>query len=100
MLNYLCFLAARTTTIRLGTAVSVLTWHNPALLVEQAATLDVLSEGRLDLGLGRGYRRSEFEGFCIPFDEAGERYDECVDFIRKAWTRKGRFSHHYQALGF
>jgi len=80
--------------MRLGTAVSVLPWHNPALLVEQAATVDVLSGGRLDLGLGRGYRRSEFEGFCIPFEEADERYSECLDFIRKAWTTKGPFSHH------
>jgi alkanesulfonate monooxygenase SsuD/methylene tetrahydromethanopterin reductase-like flavin-dependent oxidoreductase (luciferase family) len=94
VLNYLCFLAARTTTIRLGTAVSVLPWHNPALLVEQAATLDVLSNGRLDLGLGRGYRLSEFEGFSIPFDEAGERYDECLAFMRKAWSSKERFSFH------
>jgi alkanesulfonate monooxygenase SsuD/methylene tetrahydromethanopterin reductase-like flavin-dependent oxidoreductase (luciferase family) len=94
VLNFLAFLAARTTTMRLGTAVSVLTWHNPALLVEQAATVDVLSGGRLDLGLGRGYRRAEFDGFCIPFEEADERYSECVDFIRKAWTSEGRFSHH------
>ncbi len=94
VLNFLCFLAARTKTMRLGTAVSVLPWHNPALLVEQAATLDLLSGGRLDLGLGRGYRRSEFEGFCIPFEEADARYNECLDFIRKAWTTKGRFSHH------
>lgn len=94
VLNFLSFLAARTTTMRLGTAVSVLPWHNPALLVEQAATVDVLSGGRLDLGLGRGYRRSEFDGFCIPFDEADDRYSECLDFIRKAWTTKGPFSHH------
>jgi alkanesulfonate monooxygenase SsuD/methylene tetrahydromethanopterin reductase-like flavin-dependent oxidoreductase (luciferase family) len=94
VLNVLSFLAARTKTIRLGTAVSVLPWHNPALLVEQAATVDVLSGGRLDLGLGRGYRRSEFDGFCIPFEEADERYTECIDFIRKAWPAKGRFSHH------
>lgn len=94
VLNFLSFLAARTTTMRLGTAVSVLTWHNPALLVEEAATLDILSGGRLDLGLGRGYRRSEFDGFCIPFEEADERYAECVEFIRKAWTTEGPFSHH------
>jgi alkanesulfonate monooxygenase SsuD/methylene tetrahydromethanopterin reductase-like flavin-dependent oxidoreductase (luciferase family) len=94
VLNVLSFLAARTKTMRLGTAVSVLPWHNPALLVEQAATVDVLSDGRLDLGLGRGYRRSEFEGFCIPFEEADERYTECIEFIRKAWTTNGRFSHH------
>lgn len=94
VLNYLCFLAAKTRHIRLGTAVSVLTWHNPALLVEQAATVDILSDGRLDLGVGRGYRLSEFEGFGIPFEEAGERYEECLAFLRKAWTTQGRVSHH------
>jgi len=99
-LNVLSFLAARTTTIRLGTAVSVLPWHNPALLVEQAATVDVLSGGRLDLGLGRGYRRSEFEGFCIPFEEAEERYTECIEFMRKAWTSEGRFSHNGKYWNF
>jgi len=100
VLNYLCFLAARTRTMRLGTAVSVLTWHNPALLVEQANTLDLLSAGRLDLGLGRGYRLSEFDGFCIPFGEAGERYRECIEFIRKAWSADGRFSHHGKHWNF
>jgi alkanesulfonate monooxygenase SsuD/methylene tetrahydromethanopterin reductase-like flavin-dependent oxidoreductase (luciferase family) len=93
-LNLLCFLAARTTKMRLGTAVTVLPWHNPALLVEQAATVDVLSGGRLDLGVGRGYRYSEFTGFCMPMEEAEERYQECLSFIRKAWTTPGRFSHH------
>jgi alkanesulfonate monooxygenase SsuD/methylene tetrahydromethanopterin reductase-like flavin-dependent oxidoreductase (luciferase family) len=74
--------------------VLVLPWHNPALLAEQAATLDLLSNGRLDLGTGKGYRWGEFHGFCMPMEEAGGRYDEAVAFLRKAWTAKGRFSHH------
>lgn len=93
-LGLLTYLAARTTTIRLGTAVVVLPWHNPVLLTEQAATLDLLSDGRFDFGVGRGYRANEFEGFCIPMDEAEERYQETLAFIRKAWTTEGRFSHH------
>lgn len=93
-LNVLAYLAARTTRLRLGTAVVVMPWHNPALLAEQAATVDVLSDGRLDFGVGRGYRWSEFAGFCMPLDEAGERYEEALDFVRKAWTAAGRFSHH------
>ena len=93
-LNFLTYLAAKTTTLRLGTAVLVLPWHNPALLAEQAATLDLLSNGRFDFGIGKGYRWGEFHGFCIAMDEAEERYQETVAFLRKAWTSEGRFSHH------
>lgn len=93
-LTLLAYLAARTSRIRLGTAVVVLPWHNPVLIAEQAATLDLLSGGRLDLGVGKGYRSAEFSGFCIPQAEAGERFDEAVEVIRKAWTSAGRFSHH------
>src|SRR5213079_3755517 len=59
-LTLLTWLAARTTTLRLGTAVMVLPWHNPVILAEQAATLDLLSGGRLDFGVGNGYRYNEF----------------------------------------
>jgi alkanesulfonate monooxygenase SsuD/methylene tetrahydromethanopterin reductase-like flavin-dependent oxidoreductase (luciferase family) len=92
-LNLLSYLAARTERIRLGTAVVVLPWHNPVLVAEEAATLDLLSNGRLDFGVGKGYRPYEFSGFCIPQDEATARFDEAIDVIRKAWTSKGRFSY-------
>jgi alkanesulfonate monooxygenase SsuD/methylene tetrahydromethanopterin reductase-like flavin-dependent oxidoreductase (luciferase family) len=92
-LNLLTFLAAKTSTIRLGSAVVVLPWHNPALIAEQAATLDVLSKGRFDFGVGKGYRHMEFDGFCIPMDEATARFEEAISVIRKAWTTEGRFSH-------
>jgi alkanesulfonate monooxygenase SsuD/methylene tetrahydromethanopterin reductase-like flavin-dependent oxidoreductase (luciferase family) len=92
-LNLLSYLAARTERIRLGTAVVVLPWHNPVLVAEEAATLDLLSNGRLDFGVGKGYRPYEFSGFCIPQDEATDRFDEAIDVIRKAWTSKGRFSY-------
>jgi alkanesulfonate monooxygenase SsuD/methylene tetrahydromethanopterin reductase-like flavin-dependent oxidoreductase (luciferase family) len=92
-LQLLTWLAARTTTLRLGTAVLVLPWHNPVLLAEQAATLDLMSGGRLDFGIGKGYRHTEFEGFCIPPDEAQARFDEALELIRKAWTTRERFSH-------
>lgn len=92
-LNLLSYLAARTERIRLGTAVVVLPWHNPALLAEQAATVDLLSGGRFDFGVGKGYRKSEFAGFCIPREEADARFQECLDFLRQAWTAEGRFSH-------
>src|SRR5216110_3246607 len=89
-LNFLTYLAAKTTTLRLGTAVLVLPWHNPALLAEQAATLDLLSNGRFDFGIGKGYRWGEFHGFCMAMDEAEERYQETVAFLRKAWTSRRR----------
>ncbi len=92
-LNLLSYLAARTERIRLGTAVVVLPWHNPALVAEAAATLDLLSNGRLDFGVGKGYRPYEFSGFCVPQEEATARFDEAIAVIRKAWTSKGRFSY-------
>ncbi len=92
-LNLLSYLAARTEKIRLGTAVVVLPWHNPVLVAEEAATLDLLSNGRLDFGVGKGYRPYEFSGFCIPQEESTARFDEAIDVIRQAWTSEGRFSY-------
>src|SRR5258706_12839851 len=69
-LTLLTWVAARTRTLRVGTAVLVLPWHNPVLLAEQAATLDLLSGGRLDFGVGKGYRRNEFDGFCMRIEDA------------------------------
>jgi alkanesulfonate monooxygenase SsuD/methylene tetrahydromethanopterin reductase-like flavin-dependent oxidoreductase (luciferase family) len=93
-MSLLAYLAARTQRIRLGTAVVVLPWHNPVLVAEQAATLDLLSNGRLDFGVGKGYRSYEFAGFSIPSEEASERFDEAMEVIRTAWTSPGRFSYH------
>jgi alkanesulfonate monooxygenase SsuD/methylene tetrahydromethanopterin reductase-like flavin-dependent oxidoreductase (luciferase family) len=92
-LALLTWVAAKTRTLRLGTAVLVLPWHNPVLLAEQAATIDLLSGGRLDFGVGKGYRHGEFTGFCIPMEEADARFNEALDVILKCWTSKQRFSH-------
>lgn len=86
-------LAALTSTIRVGSAVTVLPWHVPPLLAEQAANVDVLSDGRLDFGVGRGYRPNEFHGFNIDPAEARERFDECLELVVKCWTAGKRFSH-------
>jgi alkanesulfonate monooxygenase SsuD/methylene tetrahydromethanopterin reductase-like flavin-dependent oxidoreductase (luciferase family) len=93
-LNLLTWLGARTSTIRLGTAVIVLPWHNPVLLAEQVATLDVLTGGRVDFGVGKGYRHNEFAGFCVPIEESAERFEEALDVIVRSWTSGQRFSHH------
>jgi alkanesulfonate monooxygenase SsuD/methylene tetrahydromethanopterin reductase-like flavin-dependent oxidoreductase (luciferase family) len=92
-LMLLTALAMRTTTLRLGTAVIVLPWHNPVLLAEAAATLDLISGGRFDFGIGKGYRHSEFHGFGIAPEEAPARFDECVALMTRAWTTRERFSH-------
>jgi alkanesulfonate monooxygenase SsuD/methylene tetrahydromethanopterin reductase-like flavin-dependent oxidoreductase (luciferase family) len=92
-LMLLTALAMRTTTLRLGTAVMVLPWHNPVLLAEQAATLDLISGGRFDCGIGKGYRHSEFHGFQIAPDEAEARFEEALAVMTRAWTTRTRFSH-------
>lgn len=92
-LALLTWLGARTHRLRLGTAVLVLPWHNPVLLAEQAATLDLLSGGRLDFGIGKGYRYNEFAGFSVPMEEADARFNECLEVILKAWTADEPFSH-------
>jgi alkanesulfonate monooxygenase SsuD/methylene tetrahydromethanopterin reductase-like flavin-dependent oxidoreductase (luciferase family) len=98
-LNLLTWLGARTRRLRLGTAVLVLPWHNPVLLAEQTATLDLLSGGRLDFGIGKGYRYNEFAGFCVPMQEAEARFDECLEVVLKAWTSDQPFSQRLRPRG-
>ena len=92
-LNLLAWIGARTTSLRLGTAVIVLPWHNPVLLAEQIATLDLLSNGRVDAGVGKGYRMKGFEGFSISMDEADARFEKCLEVMLKAWTSDTPWSH-------
>ncbi|MGB9368596.1 MAG: LLM class flavin-dependent oxidoreductase [Xanthobacteraceae bacterium] len=92
-LTLLTALAMRTTTLRLGSGVMVLPWHHPVLLAEQAATLDLISGGRLDFGIGKGYRHGEFKGFGIPPEDAEARFEEALDVILRSWTSRQRFSH-------
>jgi alkanesulfonate monooxygenase SsuD/methylene tetrahydromethanopterin reductase-like flavin-dependent oxidoreductase (luciferase family) len=99
-LNVLSYLAACTQRIRLGTAVVVLPWHNPVLVAEQAATLDLLSNGRLDFGVGKGYRDSEFAGFCIAPDEATERFDEAMQVHPRRLVGRRALLAPRQALAF
>jgi alkanesulfonate monooxygenase SsuD/methylene tetrahydromethanopterin reductase-like flavin-dependent oxidoreductase (luciferase family) len=85
--------AARTRRIRIGTAVSVLPFHNPVVVAEEAAMLDVLSGGRLDFGVGSGYQRQEFDGLGIKIDESRERFREAIDVLTTAWTEE-RLTYH------
>lgn len=92
-LTMLACLAMRTTAMRLGSGVLALPWHNPVLLAEQAATVDLMSGGRLDLGIGKGYRHAEFAGFGIDPLEGQRRFDEAVEVMTRGWTSADRFSH-------
>ena len=78
--------AQRTTRIRLGTAVTLLPLHNPVKIAEQAAVTDILSDGRLEFGVGRGTAPVHYVGYDIPQEESRERFEEALDFIGKAWT--------------
>ena len=99
-LNLLTYLAALTSNLRLGTAVMTLPWHNPVLLAEQAATLDLLSGGRLDFGVGKGYRFNEFNSFGISMDEAEPRFHESIEIMKKCWSYNERWSFEGQFWSF
>src|SRR5258708_7738198 len=89
-LNVLSYLAACTKRIRLGTAVVVLPWHNPVLVAEQAATLDLLSSGRLQFGVGKGYREAQFSRFCLPIAVSTERLRYAIEVLPRALTNEVR----------
>lgn len=88
--NPLVFAAAvaqRTKRIKIGTAVMVIPFYNPLRLAEDAALVDIMSNGRLVLGVGSGYSPLEFGGFGIDREEKTERYNEIIDILRLAWTQ-------------
>jgi probable F420-dependent oxidoreductase len=85
-LEVLSYLAATTDTLLLGTCVVVAPLHSPAVLAKRAATLDLLSSGRLLLGLGIGWQREEYEAVGAPFEGRGQRLEECVGAMRALWT--------------
>jgi len=86
-------IAAKTTRIRVGTKVMLLPFHNPVRLAEDAAVVDILSNGRLDLGLAAGYRPAEFAGFGIPRTERAARMDEGLSILKQALSGEA-FEHH------
>jgi alkanesulfonate monooxygenase SsuD/methylene tetrahydromethanopterin reductase-like flavin-dependent oxidoreductase (luciferase family) len=84
--------AQRTKRIRLGTAVTLLPLHNPVKLAEEAAIADILSNGRIEFGVGRGTAPVHYAGYDIPMEQSRERFDEALDYILAAWTNE-KFSH-------
>ncbi len=81
----LSFAAAATTRIRVGTGVMLLPEHNPVLVAKQAASLDVLSGGRLVLGVGIGWSADEYAALGVPFQQRAQRMAEYVEVLRVLW---------------
>ena len=94
--NYVCpspqivamAIAQRTTKMRIGTAVALLPHHDPIRLAEDYAMLDLLSGGRLDFGVGRGFIKLIYDGFNQSMDESRGRFQEALEIIERAWTEE------------
>src|SRR4051812_1176357 len=90
----LAAIAPETRHIRLAPAVTVLPLHHPIRVAEQWATLDLLSNGRVDFAAGRGYDRGEYGPFGIDFEDNQSMFEEGVEVVRELWRSNGRISHH------
>jgi alkanesulfonate monooxygenase SsuD/methylene tetrahydromethanopterin reductase-like flavin-dependent oxidoreductase (luciferase family) len=89
-----------TSRIRFYSGVIVLTLHHPIQFAERVGMLDLMSGGRFDCGIGRGYQRRAFEGLNIPMEDSAERFDEYLDIATRAWA-PGAFSYkgkYYQTV--
>jgi alkanesulfonate monooxygenase SsuD/methylene tetrahydromethanopterin reductase-like flavin-dependent oxidoreductase (luciferase family) len=91
--------AARTHRVRIGLAAAIAPFHHPLRLAEQMALVDIISRGRLDVGVGRGNRPIEFAGYGVPQIESRERMDEAVEIVLRAWTEE-RFSYQGRFFTF
>jgi probable F420-dependent oxidoreductase len=87
-LIWLTWVAAHSTNLRLGTGILILPQRNPVVLAKEVATLDVLSGGRVELGIGVGWLREEFDAIGIDFDARGAITDEHVAALRSLWTEE------------
>lgn len=95
-LHFLTFVAAHTSSLRLGTSVVVAAFHSAAILAKRCATLDALSGGRLMLGVGIGWQKEEYAAAGVPYSDRGRRLDEVIDAMRALWgpgpsTFEGRY---------
>jgi alkanesulfonate monooxygenase SsuD/methylene tetrahydromethanopterin reductase-like flavin-dependent oxidoreductase (luciferase family) len=78
-------IAARTKSVTIGTGVLLAPLHNPVRLAEDAATVQLLADGRLILGIGQGWRREEFDGLDVPYAGRHDRLAQVVGILRGAW---------------
>jgi probable F420-dependent oxidoreductase len=98
-LIWLAYVARATTTIRLATGILILPERNPVVLAKELATLDLLSGGRVTLGVGLGWMKEEFEALGIPFERRGTRTEEAIEAMRALWTQE-RASYRGTTTGF
>ncbi|WP_118915561.1 TIGR03619 family F420-dependent LLM class oxidoreductase [Mycobacterium shigaense] len=98
-LTVLTFLAARTERIRLGTNILLAALRPAAVLAKTVATLDVLSSGRIDLGVGVGWQREEYEACGVDFDGRGALLDETLEVCQRLW-RENEVSYSSPRLSF
>ena len=92
-------IAGRTKRVKIGFAVQVLPLIHPLRLAEDVATLDQVSKGRLDFGVGRSGLPGHYTGFNIPYEESQERFDETLEILLKAWTEE-RFTYEGKYFQF
>ena len=85
-LIWMAYVAARTTSIKLGTGILILPQHSPVITAKQVATLDVMSGGRVLLGIGVGWLKEEFEAIGASFSDRAARTDEYVAVLRTLWA--------------
>src|SRR6266853_4497991 len=90
----LAYIAARTQHIRLAPAVTVLPLHHPIRVAEQWASLDLVSNGRVDFAAGRGYDKQEYRPFKVSFEDNQSIFEEGLELVRTLWAAEGRISHH------
>ena len=86
-LIWLTFVAGATSTIRLATGILILPQRNPVVLAKEIATLDQLSGGRVELGVGVGWLEEEFDAIGVPFRERGKRTDDHIEALRALWSQ-------------
>ncbi|GAA5157906.1 TIGR03619 family F420-dependent LLM class oxidoreductase [Pseudonocardia eucalypti] len=101
---YLCFLAGQTSTIRFGTYVYLLGLRHPLIGARAFQTLDVVSGGRAEVGIGAGWMESEFAAAGVDFRTRGRRLDECIQVCKRLWTEpnvahEGEF-YAFDGVGF
>lgn len=82
------YAAARTKRLRIGAGVTLAAFYHPLRLAEEIALLDILSEGRVNWGAGRGFDAREFKNFNVPMIESYDRFREVIDIVVKAWTNE------------